>query len=74
VISKKSERRSPTRRGEKNAAFRAGSETGAPLRFTRIDIGDVFSLTPALSRWEREKRSLFFGKATMVNCLLAFAF
>jgi hypothetical protein len=32
--------------------------------------GAVFSLTPALSRWEREKRSQRLGKTAAVNCLV----
>jgi hypothetical protein len=31
----------------------------------------LFSLTPALSRWEREKRSQLLGVATTVNCSTA---
>jgi hypothetical protein len=32
--------------------------------------GEAFSLTPALSRWAREKRSLRSGEITMVSCSL----
>jgi hypothetical protein len=30
----------------------------------------AFSLTPALSRWERESRSQFSGLTRVVNCLI----
>jgi hypothetical protein len=35
-------------------------------------VVDSFPLTPALSRWEREKRSQRFGKATPGSCLYAY--
>jgi hypothetical protein len=32
------------------------------------NLEDLFSLTPALSRWEREKRSLSFGELKAAFC------
>jgi len=37
-------------------------------------VGSGFSLTPALSRWERENRSQFSGKAMTGFCSTTFAF
>jgi hypothetical protein len=39
-----------------------------------VCFGETFSLTPALSRWERENRSQLFGKATAVSCSVTHAF
>ena len=39
--------------------------------FSSETSGVVFSLTPARSRWEREKRSQRLGKTAAVNCLVS---